>query len=78
LPAALCGYGQPAAATVDQESEQYFFQVQVFLDDLDPDAIKVELYAEAQNGGEPVRQPMTRGERLVGSANSFIYSSPSS
>jgi starch phosphorylase len=50
----------------------------VFLDDLDPDAIKVELYAEAQNGGEPVRQPMTRGERLVGSANSFIYSSPSS
>jgi starch phosphorylase len=71
LPAALCGSGQPAAATVDQESEQYFFQVQVFLDDLDPDAIKVELYAEAQNGGEPVRQP-------IGSANSFIYSSPSS
>ena len=61
-------------ATVDQESEQHFFQVQVFLDDLDPDAVKVELYAEAQNGGEPVRQPMTRGERLVGSANSFIYS----
>ena len=61
------------SATVDQQGEQYFFQVQVYLDELDPEAVKVELYAEGQNGGAPVRQPMNRGERLVGSANGFIY-----
>jgi len=62
------------SATVDQQGKQYFFQVQVYLDELDPEAVKVELYAEGLNGGAPVRQPMNRGDRLVGSANGFIYS----
>ena len=62
------------SATVDQQGEQYFFQVQVYLDDLDPEAVNVELYAEGQNGDAPMRLPMKRGERLVGSANGFIYS----
>ena len=61
------------SATVDQQGEKYIFQVQVYLDELDPDAVKVELYAEGLNGGAPLRQPMNRGEHLVGSANGFIY-----
>jgi starch phosphorylase len=61
------------SAAVDQQGAQYFFQVQVYLDELDPEAVKVELYAEGQNGGAPLRQPMNRGERLVGSANGFVY-----
>lgn len=62
------------SATVEQEGQQYFFQVRVFLDDLDPDAVRVELYAEARNGEAPVRENMNRGERLAGSSNGFIYS----
>jgi starch phosphorylase len=57
----------------EQHSDHYVFQVQAYLTDLDPEAVKVELYADAQNGGEPVRQPMQRGEQLVGSANAFLY-----
>jgi len=57
----------------EQRKDDYVFQVQVYLTDLDPEEVKVELYADAQNGGEPVRQPMQRGESLVGSANGFLY-----
>jgi starch phosphorylase len=63
-------FGSP---TTEQHSDHYVFQVQVYLTDLDPEAVKVELYADGQNGAEPVRQPMQRGEQLVGSANSFLY-----
>ena len=61
------------SATVEQKDGQYLFQAQVFLGDLDPNAVCAELYAEGQNGGAPSRYPMNRGERLVGSANGFTY-----
>jgi glycogen phosphorylase len=61
------------SAIVNRQGDHDFFQVQVYLDDLDPAAVKVELYAEGQNGGAPVREAMNRGERLVGAANGFIY-----
>jgi starch phosphorylase len=59
--------------TSEQRGDHYAFQVQVYLSDLDPEAVKVELYAEAQNSGEPVLQPMQRSQPLVGSANAFLY-----
>jgi starch phosphorylase len=61
------------SAIVDRQGGQYFFQVQVYLDELDPEAVKVELYADGENGGPPIRQPMNRGEQLVGSASDFVY-----
>ena len=61
-------------ATVEQKDGQFLFEVQVYLDDdLDPDAVNVELYAQGQNGKTPVRHPMNRGEHLVGSVNGFLY-----
>jgi starch phosphorylase len=57
----------------EQRNDHYVFQVQVYLDEIDPEAVRVELYADAQNGAEPVRHPMQRGEPLVGSANGFLY-----
>jgi len=61
------------SATVAQQDGQFLFEVQVYLDDLDPDAVNVELYSEEQNGNAPVRHPMNRGEGLVGSVNGFLY-----
>jgi glycogen phosphorylase len=61
------------SATVEQKDGQFTFHVQVFLDDLDPQDVRVELYAEGQNGNAPLTQPLTRGEHLVGSANGFTY-----
>jgi len=55
------------------QGDHYTIQVQVYLADLDPEAVRVELYAEAQDSGEPVRQSMQRSEPLVGSANAFLY-----
>ena len=80
----ICSIGRPNSQSTGQRCDsvppqlnrqdgQYFFQVQVFLDDLDPDAVSVELYAEGQNGNAPLRHAMNRGERLVGSVNGFMY-----
>jgi starch phosphorylase len=61
-------------ATVEQQGEQYLFHVQVFLDDIDPDAVSVELYAEAQKDEDPIALAMSRGERPVEATSAFAYS----
>lgn len=43
---------------VNTGSEHHAFEIEVFLNDLDPNAVRVELYAEGINGGEPVRAAM--------------------
>jgi starch phosphorylase len=52
--------------------EMHVFEVQVYLSGLDPNTIRVELYAEGLNGDKSVRQEMTRGQQLVG-ANGYVY-----
>ena len=61
------------SATAAQENGQYLFYVQVFLGELDADAVNVELYAEAKEGQSVSRERATRGEQLLGSANGFTY-----
>jgi glycogen phosphorylase len=61
------------SATLEERAGEYVFHVQVFLNDLDPEDVAVELYAEAQDGNSYVRHTMNRGERLVGSVNGFTY-----
>ncbi|MGE5217570.1 MAG: DUF3417 domain-containing protein, partial [Chloroflexota bacterium] len=58
---------------VETDEGGHLFHVQVYLGDLDFDAVQVELFAESPNGREPIRRTMTRGERLVG-ARGFSYS----
>jgi len=38
--------------------EEHQFETQIFLDDLDPGAVRVELYAGGISGGLPIRQEM--------------------
>jgi starch phosphorylase len=54
-------------------TDQRVVQIPVYLGELDPEAIQVELYANSPNGATPLRQVMTRGERLT-EANGYIYS----
>jgi starch phosphorylase len=49
------------------------FRVQAYLDDIDPDAVEIELYAEARPGGAPARYQLSRGEPLVGAAKGWTY-----
>ncbi len=59
---------------VETKAEQHVFDVQVYLNDLDPEAVRVELYADGVNGGSPVRQEMTRVRQLVGATGGYVYS----
>ncbi|MGA9665660.1 MAG: alpha-glucan family phosphorylase [Gallionella sp.] len=58
---------------VETEGEQRAFEVQVYLDDLDPEAVRVELYANGINGAMPVRVEMKRVRQLVGAINGYAY-----
>ncbi len=61
------------SATVEQKGQDYFFQVQVFLNGLSPEAVKVELYANAREANPEVVHSMDRGEQVANSSNGFIY-----
>ena len=63
-------FGQVRSETI---GDLHNFRVQVYLDELEPDAVLVELYAQPRNGEPPVRHPMNRGDSLVGSVNAFTY-----
>ena len=51
---------------VASDEGKHVFEVQVYLSGLDPNTVRVELYADGVNGGEPVRQEMTRGRATGG------------
>jgi glycogen phosphorylase len=57
---------------VESGADHHTFQVQVYLDELDPDAVRLELYADGRGNGGAIRQVMERGEALVGS-NAYSY-----
>jgi starch phosphorylase len=59
---------------VETKGEQHIFDVHVYLNDLDPEAVRIELYADGVNGGAPVRQEMTRVHQLVGVTSGYGYS----
>ncbi|PXW88394.1 starch phosphorylase [Nitrosomonas sp. Nm84] len=59
---------------VEKKGDQHVFEVQVYLDDLDPDAVQVELYASGINGAEPERLEMVRLRELTGSLGGYVYS----
>ena len=59
---------------VQTKGEQHVYEVQVYLDDLDPKSVRVELYADGINGGIPLRQEMKLIRNLAGSLGGYIYS----
>ena len=61
---------------VETTGDQHVFAVQVYLNDLDPQAVRVELYADGVNGEAPVRQEMTRLRPLVGALGGYVYGAP--
>jgi starch phosphorylase len=58
---------------VSSDGGKHVFEVQVYLSGLDPNSVRVELYADGVNGGEPVRQEMKGVGQRVG-AKGTIYS----
>ena len=61
------------AVKIETHDDQHFFDIEVYLDELAPNAVQVELYADAVVGGDPVRQEMTRDQRLAGGSGGWLY-----
>lgn len=59
---------------VQEENGEYAFTVQLYMGELDPDAVRVELYAEPSNSQEPEIYAMERREVLTGDLNGYLYS----
>jgi starch phosphorylase len=60
---------------VETRGPQHLFHVPVYLDELAPDAVSVELYADpAPKGGRPFRTAMARVQPLAGSVGGYLYS----
>jgi starch phosphorylase len=59
---------------VETTSEQHVFEVQVYLGEVDPNAVRVELYAAGASGGDPVRQEIKPIRQLVGAVGGYLYS----
>jgi starch phosphorylase len=58
---------------VETKAQEHLFEVQVYLDDLDPNAVQVELFANGVNGADPVRQEMKCLRQLVGALGGYAY-----
>jgi starch phosphorylase len=67
---AMLHFGEVKIETV---GEQHVFDVQLYLGDVDPDWVRVELYADGVNGNGPVQQEMKRVRQLVGAAGGYAY-----
>ena len=63
-------FGELKVAT---DGGNHLFEVQVYLHDLDPKAVRVGLYADGINGGDPVRQEMMHEQEPV-DTNGYVYS----
>jgi starch phosphorylase len=57
----------------ETEGEQHVFEVQVYLDGIDPDAVQVELFANGVDDMAPERIEMKRVRQLVGAVNGYAY-----
>jgi starch phosphorylase len=58
---------------IETHGGQHHFEVQVCLNDLDPTAVRVELYADGVNGGSPLRQEMKCVGQRVGASGGCVY-----
>lgn len=61
------------ALRVETDADQHSVEVEIFLNGLDPNAVRVELYANAINGGQPIRQEMTWARTLPEASRGRVY-----
>ena len=60
--------------TVQTRGEGHVFEVQTYLNDLDPNTVGIEIYADGIDGDSPVRQQAKRIRQLTGASGGYVYS----
>ena len=61
------------ASRIESQADHHRIEVEVFLNDLDPRAVRVEFYADGLDGGAPVRQEMRWLRALSDASRSSVY-----
>jgi starch phosphorylase len=61
-------------AKIETRGEQHVFEVHVYLNDLDPKLVCVELYADGVGGGDPVWQEMECVGQSAAAPGCFVFS----
>jgi starch phosphorylase len=61
------------AVRIETAGSEHHVTVEVYLGGLDPDAVRVELYANPVGGEDPVRQLMTRRRKVDAPGNGYEY-----
>jgi starch phosphorylase len=67
---ALLRFGEMKVVT---DAGQHVFEVQVYLDELDPESLRVELYANGIESGPPEKVNMKCVRQLIGAIHGYIY-----
>lgn len=58
---------------VETRDGRHIFRVPVYLDELAPDAVAVEMFADAADGRPAMRVALSRGEELIGATRGWSY-----
>ncbi len=58
---------------VETRAAQHVFEAALYLNDLHPDAVRVEIYADGVKGGDPVRVEMKRAEEPSDLSSCCVY-----
>jgi len=58
---------------VETNADHHAFAVETFLNELEPSAVRVELYANRVNGGDPVREEMKCADPPAGPFGGRVY-----
>jgi starch phosphorylase len=58
---------------IETNGDQRVFEVQVYLNDLDPALVQVELFANGINGTSPVWLEMKQVRQLLGAVGGYAY-----
>jgi glycogen phosphorylase len=58
---------------VETHPDRHDFEVEIFLGDLEPNAVRVELYADGLDGGDPVREEMKSTRPTPDTSRGWVY-----
>ncbi len=58
---------------IETNADQHAFEVEVFLNDLEPNAVQVQLYADGSTGSAPVPLEMKLVRPLPGASGAYVY-----
>lgn len=59
---------------VETKAEQHVYEVHVYLHDLAPDSVRLEMYADGRNDSDPVRKEMQRNHQTAKASGWYVYS----